>query len=300
VAGDGLIDARSSGPAPLPSRAIDREALAAALAEALPPGPWEVGEASGGSSGRVLLGHSGTASVFLKVGADGAALRRLGEIDVAPPVLASGRLDGLPFVAQPLLTAVSPPPSWFVAQPAALTVLVLRYQTDGPLRALTRPLHATALVDELRARAGLGDVRDPSLPPILAELGARAVRLPPARLVPTHGDPNRTNVLVGEHAVWLVDWDGLRASDPMRDLGQIAWWYVPPDGWAAYLGHFGERVDASGLLRLRWWVAAESVEVALSLREVGATDAAQGFLADAVAALEGRDNPRAWFLGEES
>ena len=112
-------------------------------------------------------------------------------------------------------------------------------------------------------------------------------------LVATHGDPNRKNLILTD-GVYLVDWDDLALSDPLRDIGQLLWWYVPRNKWKHFFEHFGLDTDDApdGLY---WWVAAESLDVAIKLAEGRDHLHAQEFLDDFAAAIEQHANPHAPF-----
>ena len=122
-------------------------------------------------------------------------------------------------------------------------------------------------------------------------LGVQAAGLQGTRLVASHGDPNASNFLVSPNGLRLIDWDDLRRADPVRDLGQVAWWYLPETAWPSFMAAAGLSWDARVERRLAWWVAAESVDVALRLWATDA-EAAAAFLRDAEAAIVGRPNPR--------
>ena len=71
--------------------------------------------------------------------------------------------------------------------------------------------------------------------------GGQAVRRflghgPPLNpLVATHGDPNPQNLLVSRFGITLIDWDGAALSDPLRDVGPLLWWFIPPTRWPELL-----------------------------------------------------------------
>lgn len=75
----------------------------------------------------------------------------------------------------------------------------------------------------------------------------------------------------------------------MRDIGQVAWWYLDEEAWPAFVAACGQ--PAESIARVHWWAAAESLDVATRL---GATDpaGAAAFMADFEAAFHGHSNPR--------
>lgn len=116
-----------------------------------------------------------------------------------------------------------------------------------------------------------------------------------APLVPSHTDPNNTNVLVAPERIYLVDWDGITLSDPLRDIGLILWWYVPEARWPEAFSRMG--IPATDLdattARVYWWSAVTSLCVALWIdRHASNDDAIRSFLADFTAAANDLPNPK--------
>ncbi len=50
----------------------------------------------------------------------------------------------------------------------------------------------------------------------------------------------------------MVDWDDIRLSDPMQDIGLLLWWYVAREYWPAFFQNYGlpimnnSRIEYSG------------------------------------------------------
>lgn len=122
---------------------------------------------------------------------------------------------------------------------------------------------------------------------------AQADRLGDTRLAFTHGDPSRKNFLLNGDHVYLVDWDEAAPADPLRDIGPLLWWYIPPARWRSFFIDYGMPVTESALDRLYWWVAEESLDIALALEERGYKEDVKGFLEDLAAAVHHEGNPRA-------
>jgi hypothetical protein len=267
-------------------------------------GSWRISRASSGWSRRTFVATDGVQRLFLKFDVEVEALRRLADLEVMPPVLDAGEYRGHSFVVQPYLRGRHPQRSWFDGHHTELARLVRAYQRDGRLRNLISPsvipTHRAlvdTVIDELEHRyqrlvqlglrggSGSGGTR------AIDRLRTSSGNLQAAELVPTHGDPNLKNFVLA-NAVYLVDWDDLALSDPLRDVGQLMWWYLPPSRWDDFFGELGLEGDDHLRDRLFWWAAAESLDVALSLAENGDRDGASDFFDDFAAAIEQRPNPR--------
>jgi hypothetical protein len=291
-----ILESRKSQAAIGPSQV--REALAAsALA-----GPWQVWRARHGWSRRTFVAANGERRVFVKFEVAVDVLRRLGELAVTPPLLYAGDYRGHAYAVQPYLGGRHPRRAWFARRPSELGRLVRAYQHDARLRALVAPTpiptyeaHIAAIIVGLegRSRSSL-DHQPPAtgFGPAADQLRDRCTKLEAADLVPTHGDPNWKNFVLNE-AVFLVDWDEIALADPLRDIGQLLWWYVPPTRWEVFLPEFGLVDNDAARDRLYWWVAAESLDVAMTLHEAGDPAGANEFLRDFAAAIDQRANPHA-------
>ena len=201
-------------------------------------------------------------------------------------MVAVGSIGGEDFVLQEKLDApVDIDPAWMRANRMAVAELLARYLGDAELARLAPQLELRAYVELLVARLVARD-------PARESLGALLVQSMPAHAgsanAATHGDPNTANFLLSER-LWLVDWDDLARTDPMRDIGQVAWWYLDEETWPSFVVACGQRPTA--VRRIHWWAAVESLDVALRLADADG-EAAEAFLGDFDAAVSGRSNPR--------
>lgn len=251
-------------------------------------GGWRVSRFEDGSTSRSFVGAHGPHRRFVKPDTRTDVVERVAALGIAPPVVAAGERDGRSYVIQEWMKGASPERGWFTDELDAWADIVAAYQGDARLREMLgdAELPAEVYADALVRRAST------SATPEVARRVQESAPTRSVELVPTHGDPNLTNFLLAGDRAYIVDWDDAALSDPMRDIGQLLWWYVPEDHWPRALARFGLRDDTEARDRLYWWVAAESLDVALRLEAEGNQPAASGFLDDAVAALEHRPNPR--------
>lgn len=266
-------------------------------------GTWTATRAAHGWTGRSFVATDGVRRVFVKLDVWVDAIQRLADIRVTPPLIGIGRHDGRTFAIQQFADAGQPARSWFDEHVGTVGELIATYHADEQLNAMLAPAGRPAYSDVVRRT--LGDleraaenapeaaVTRAELRRAVASLRERADRLQPGELVATHGDPNRHNfVLSTEGRPYLVDWDELSLADPLRDVGQLAWWHVAPERWdelfaAARVGSAPDLLD-----RLYWWIAAEFLEVSLTTAAAGYAADAQAFFGDFRAALGRRPNPR--------
>lgn len=259
-----------------------------------------------GSTGRSFVVREGSRRLFVKFDVPVIALRRLADLRVTPPVLHQGNYRGRSFVIQPGVESRHPTRGWLEAHLGEVARIVRAYQGDLPLRELISPAsipthneHIEHVVSDLerrsrsgpRARSGEGRFGEAT-----RQLRRQGRALQPAELVATHGDPNLKNFVLAD-CVYLVDWDDLAHSDPIRDVGQLLWWYVPINRWEHSFELFGLGGGDAVLDRLYWWVAAESLDVALRFAEGGHDEEADEFMRDFAAAIEQQPNPRSTEIG---
>jgi thiamine kinase-like enzyme len=199
-------------------------------------------------------------------------------------------------VVQEFAEGDHPDPSWVDEHIVEVGQLVSRFHSDEAVRSGVGVFTAADAVTQLAQRAsGRDDVQE-----IVDAISGSAAAIPHDELCLTHGDPNTRNLIRSrEGRLSLVDWDEARLSDPVRDIGQVLWWYVRRSHWAEGLRAVGLSPNPEVLHRVHWWAAAESLDVCLQHLERGNERAAADFALDARAASRDELNPRAWWAGAQ-
>ena len=266
-------------------------------------GEWTVVPTQSGAMGSSYFATSGDRRLFLKIPADLRAVPRLAEIGIAPPIVAAGEWLGQPFLLQEWIAAGPADRAWMRANAPTVVRLMRAYHTDAPLRDALLPTcpgtFAAHLAHELDgietglAAAAAPEFREPPVLQAIARLFARAGDLPHAPVIPAHGDPNLYNLLITVGRIYLIDWDAVTLSDPLRDLSLLLWWYVPPSEWSAALYAYDNGARPIERDLIEWWAARASLRIALWLdahrRDSGLL---RSFLADFLAAESGAPNPK--------
>lgn len=267
--------------------------------EQLGQADWRVEPPADGWSKAAFLAERPGQRVFVKFDVAVPALQRLAELGVTPAIVRSGAWQDRSFVMQEFIAGSYPDRAWFPDHLPELARLLRTYHQDQGLKGLlpeARPYGELVIgyVDALRTRAmrAFSQFDTPEVRATLAEFSSQAGRLIEADLAPTHGDPNSKNFLLAGDRTYLIDWDDLALSDPLRDVGPLLWWYVPPERWSEFFEHYGSQLDNAVRDRLFWWTAEESLDVALSLHEKSHAGAEE-FLEDFRAAVQYRENPHA-------
>jgi hypothetical protein len=262
------------------------------VADLLGPGEWSIEEADGGGSiGHSWIATDGARRYFVKDRVNTELLRSLANLGVAPAVVA----DEDDTIVQEFVRGVSPAASWIDEQIDSLGKVIKRYQDASDLTNLVQPLTHKEYVAYLSQRAET--VESDPLRACLQAVAKKAIDDDRIKQTLTHGDPNASNwILRPDGGLCLVDWDDARTSDPMRDIGPLVWWYVPPMRWRAAVITAGYPFDSDVRDSIFWWAAARSIDVALWLSEHAQLDRATEFAEDAQAAIRGQANPRGWWL----
>lgn len=107
--------------------------------------------------------------------------------------------------------------------------------------------------------------------------------------MPTHPDPNTKNMLLLRKRLFMVDWNDVQLSDPLRDIGLILWWYVKRENWPPFFQAYGLIYDAMVIERLFWWTARTSL--AIALWQLDHKQDPSNFLQDFIAAIHRDNNP---------
>ena len=273
------------------------------LQKHFPKTDWNISQPKDGQLRASYIAQSEERRVFIKCDVPIDALHRLGEIEVAPRVLASGICDDMPYVVQEYITSRYPDWRWFKHHLPFLATFMRRYHDDNLLTSLLSTTMTTNYNDHvaldiatLESRFRSLDVDVLHAPEIISafeKLKNQAQKLHPVKLVPVHPDPNTKNMLLINTKLLLVDWDNLQLSDPMRDAGLLLWWYVSPRQWPVFLQAYGLPVGEYLVDRIFCWAARTSFAIALWHVEHHYDGTA--FLQDFVAALNRGSNPHAVF-----
>ncbi len=260
---------------------------------------WHVTPPTHGSTGRAFVARRGDEAVFVKLVSAHAAQGYLAALGVTPPIITHGQ----DFTISRYVEGVVPDRTWMRDNAALVIDLLTVVQRDKQLRQLlaaTAPVaslgeHLAAVVARLIERATRASA--PAFQSSRIETALECLRLADhavegVPLVPTHTDPSPPNVLVSPERTYLVDWDGIRLSDPLRDVGLILWWFVPPERWQAMLRRFW-LPEAAAVDRVYWWAAVGSFRVALWIdRQAPDDPSIHSFMEDFIAAAHGLPNPR--------
>ncbi len=274
----------------------------AILREHFGPGAWKLAPAKQGRGAGAYVARSERHSVFVKWDVDGLALRRLSDLGIVPTVVAVARHGDRPYIIQRYVEGTHPDRSWLGQHLAGIATRIRTYQQDEELVRTLSPRrklgHVNAVSDALTdIRAAFNHAQ----PPIfhsgrviesLARWQKQGQRVPAGPIVPTHLDPNATNFLLSHDRVYLIDWDEVTLSDPMRDIGPFLWWYIPRQKWHEFFTVYGMEMTDEAVRRVYWWAAHRSISVALWVAgHVDEAAGAEDFLIDFTAATAGDPNP---------
>lgn len=274
------------------------EAVQSIIQSTLGGDGWTVRRPEQGWSGTSFIAEHSAQRVFVKFEAPIGVLRRLADIGVAPAVLVDGEFRGVPYVVQEFIEGTHPDHGWFANHVDDVIRLLQAVHRDVPLRTLLLPAldqRARALRD-IEVAYQWVEASFPYHPGLHAAHEWLVGERPEVReqdLVPTHGDVSRKNFMITPSRVVLVDWDGVALTDPLRDVGRLTWWYVPPSQWPGFLERYGLSLTPEVAVRIYWWAAFVSLDVAAGLLRRGYRDDAVVYIGDFIAAASQQPNPRA-------
>ncbi|GAC1566388.1 MAG: hypothetical protein NVS3B14_08240 [Ktedonobacteraceae bacterium] len=266
---------------------------------------WLITTPKDGLQQQCFVARRGEQPVFIKLKAPVASLQRLGEIEVAPRVIANGTIDGTSYVVQEYIAGNYPDRRWFAAHLPLLAAFMRRYHQDQPLISLLAanvttnyPEHVAldlAMLERQFDSLQSNELHSSEITVAFTRLKEWAKELQPVPLVPVHPDPNTKNILLFDDSLVMVDWDDIQLSDPLRDSGLLLWWYVAEHKWGEFFQAYGLEIDDKLIERIYWWAARSSFAIALWHVEHGYDS--QAFLEDFLAAVNKRSNPHAvWII----
>lgn len=263
---------------------------------------WLIAKPKDGQQQQCFVAHRGEQHVFIKLDvpvATIAVLYRLGEIEVAPRVIASGLVDDITYVVQEYIAGKYPDRRWFANHLPLLAAFTKRYHHDQLLTSLLATNRMTSYAEHVALGLAALEkqftllhsevLHTPEIVSAFENLKTWSKQLHPVPLVPIHPDPNTKNILLFDDKLLMVDWDGIQLSDPMRDAGLSLWWYVAQHSWSEFFAAYGLEMDARLIKRIYWWAARTLF--AIALWQVEHNYDYRAFLLDFLAAVNMKSNP---------
>lgn len=220
---------------------------------------WQVSEPRG-SMNTTRLAHRGDAAVAVKlVDTPLGILSRLAELGVTPPVLASGEHEGRRYIVQEVVNGPYPDHEWFASNVEPWSAMVGRYLGDEVLHRLVEATPAFWRVTVPDAVALLGDPPAGFAPAGFRSAFARwrqqAESIAELPFRPIHPDPHWHNYVIADGRAYLLDWDHIDLSDPLRDVGIQAWGFLPRHRWPEFVDGVGLRWTEALEPAICWWAA---------------------------------------------
>lgn len=263
---------------------------------------WLITKPQYGLSKESYIAKQKNRKLFIKFDVNAPALTRLSNIQVTPPIVAQEKFHGRDYVIQEFLEGIHPDRTWFKDHIPQLVDFLRTYHSDRPLSRLLSgnskfnfQKHTSELIKQLNRQikeVGYTQLQSLAFRKALVKFKNQKGNLTPVTPEPIHADPNYKNFLISKDKIYLIDWDDILLSDPLRDIGLILWWYLPKNKWMEFFNLINIVADESIFNRLYWWVAARSLAISLwFLREKGDTLEASHYLEDFLAAVDKKDNP---------
>lgn len=228
----------------------------------LPGRGWAVGELVG-SSGRARIARRGERAVVVKLTEVAAAVARLGELGVTPPVVEAG--DG--YLVQEYVEGPNPDRGWFGGHLGVWSELVGRYLRDERLAELVAAAPGRERLTVAGAAGLFGMEPGEGWPAGCARSFAawreQAGELAAFPVLPVHPDAHMANYVLAGGRPYLVDWDEVDLSDVVRDVGAQAWGFLPGRLWGEFFAGVGLRLTGELRAAVYWWSAFRNLRTAL-------------------------------------
>ncbi len=264
-------------------------------------GDWRIEKPLHGSKKECYIASHQDKKVFVKFGVDTQISQHLSEMKITPNVMSAGMYDGETFFIQEYFDGRHPDGEWLSRNMEQVAALINIYHSDNKLSSLLRHTHSMVYTDLIQQEVTslyrrLEKCNDPQFKNeaftiAYAKFLDLKNDLVPVGLVPTHNEPNNSNMLVRSDQLTIIDWDDICLADPIRDVGPFLWWYIPARDWERFLRIQGISLKPEVNRRIFWYAARISLEVAIWQAE-NKYDNSKAFLNDFFAAVNFLPNPR--------
>ncbi len=223
---------------------------------------WEIVPA-GGATGEAFYAQHEENQYFLKRNTS-PFLASLSAEGIVPKLVWTKRLEtGDVFTAQQWLNGRELQPSEMNRENVAK--LLRKIHLSKPLLSMLKRLGKTPVqpIKNLQAiKQGLDDeiLNLDSVKASLTFLENHVAEIHYENTVVCHCDVNHNNWLLDENnQLYLIDWDGAVVGDPAIDIGTLLYWYIPRNEWEKWLNLYGLSLDDQLLLRMKWYVIAQTL-----------------------------------------
>jgi thiamine kinase-like enzyme len=269
------------------------------LAKNLGSKGWSINKPSHGLSKESYIASNNIHKVFIKFDVNIKPLKRVCDLNLAPQLLSSGEYNKRTYIIQEFIEGKFPDRSWFTSNLIDLATFINKYHSDNTLFEILKKnskLDYFSNVSDslLFIEHDLGNIKDEASSDFeryLSQLRDKSSELSTVEVVPTHADPNYKNFLLTKNKIYMIDWDDVRLSDPIRDIAPLLWWYVNKKKWPILFNKLDMPINDTLMNRFYWWMARQSLTIAIFFAKRHDIQQTQYYLEDFSAALNQENNP---------
>jgi len=278
---------------------IQQESICVYLQQHIEQTDWQISHPEQGFTfGQRFVCISTGRKVFVKLGSNARIVEHLSDVHLTPRYLAGGPFADTWITVQEYVEASHPDPGWYLANKLPLAHLFKTLQSQNVLRHYLPPVeneaYRTLLAryvqqskDLYQQQTAMDQERRQVIETLLEQYEQRLAFIEGSGLVPSHGDPHPGNLLVTPTTAYLIDWDTLHLSDPIRDIAQILWWMYPRSQWSQLLDFFHiDLANAQQRERFYLYISTWALRVSLFFIQIQHEQFARRFLTDAEFALK--------------
>lgn len=278
---------------------LQEKDIRAYLQQTIEQTDWQIFHPQQGFTfGRRFIGVSARHKVFIKLGIDARIVQHLSDAHLTPRYLAGGLFADTWITVQEYVEASHPDQRWYTANKDTLAWLLKTLQRQIMIRRYLPSVENetyrtlfTQYIQQVRdlyqQQVAIDHDRRLTIEKLLEQYEQRLPFIEGIGLVPSHGDPNPGNLLVTSTTAYLIDWDTLHLSDPMRDVAQVLWWMYPRSQWNEFLDIFHiDLTDPQQRERFYLYISTWALQVSLFFTQLQHEHFARRFLTDAQRALK--------------
>jgi thiamine kinase-like enzyme len=238
------------------------------LAKEVKDGKWSLDIANEGKSKVTYIGKLGTNKVFIKNENSSDALLRLSEIGIAPKIIYSQEDGKKGIFIQEFVEGKHPSKQFINKNYKKFAELFKIFHLDSKLAKILTKENDTydgvvdSTIDWMVEWGDAIEVLTQKEKDYVTELIKNKPKNVTDLLTPIHADPNNSNFMVASKNIFIIDWDDICLSDPLRDVGQFCYEYVEKENWKDFCSVIGIDLNKDRLKRMYWWISIMKLLVA--------------------------------------
>lgn len=219
----------------------------------------------GFSKNRRFVARGASMIFFVRIGDNLEIAETLAKAGLGLPIIFSGYLSTkTSFYFEKFISFKHPDSMWFIDNMEVIVEKIKKFQAIRTLNAVLQKKDYVSEIEKEYNNVPYHNHYRREMSTMIEDLKQSISNLQEFDLVMCHGDFGSNNMLVHDCDLFMIDWETLHLSDPIRDIAHLIYWCYPEKYWQKIIGLFGYDIqDQKFKDKFFWHVLSRSLYVYL-------------------------------------